>query len=325
MPGLCALSVVDVALTYTCKSDEDSLASLRSSIINYRKENGRTYHRMSDGSEYTPGFAYCNSLIDIAHQLWLLTYDDELCNCPKKEGAKRVLDIGTGNGIWAMDYAEAHPEASVIGVDLSAIQPGYVPANCHFELDDVEKEWTWNRPFDFIFIRSLISSFKDWRGVIQKAFVNLEENGHLEIQDNLFSALCDDDTMTKDSKLLRWSQLSVEGTDKIGQRMTVASEFESMLKEVGFVDVEVRMEKWPVGPWSDEPKLKEMGKWVRSAILNSIDGLCIALFTRVLGWTPEETIVFCAEVRNEARKAEVHSYFPVYAVWGRKSEQPESP
>lgn len=83
---------------------------------------------------------------------------------------------------------------------------------------------------------------------------NLEENGYLEIQDNLFPALCDDDTVTKDSKLLRWSQLSVEGTDKIGQRMTVASEFESMLKEVGFVDVEVRMEKWPVSPWSDDPK-----------------------------------------------------------------------
>lgn len=37
--------------------------------------------------------------------------------------AKRVLDVGTGTGIWAIDYADEHPEAKVIGVDLSPIQP----------------------------------------------------------------------------------------------------------------------------------------------------------------------------------------------------------
>ena len=33
------------------KSTEESLASLRSSILDYRRENGRTYHKLSDGSE----------------------------------------------------------------------------------------------------------------------------------------------------------------------------------------------------------------------------------------------------------------------------------
>ena len=36
---------------------------------------------------------------------------------------QRVLDIGTGTGIWAIDYADAHPDSTVIGVDLSPIQP----------------------------------------------------------------------------------------------------------------------------------------------------------------------------------------------------------
>jgi tRNA G46 methylase TrmB len=37
--------------------------------------------------------------------------------------AQQVLDIGTGTGIWAIDYADAHPDSTVIGVDLSPIQP----------------------------------------------------------------------------------------------------------------------------------------------------------------------------------------------------------
>lgn len=34
------------------QSIHDSLFSLRSIILDYRKENGRTYHRVSDGSKF---------------------------------------------------------------------------------------------------------------------------------------------------------------------------------------------------------------------------------------------------------------------------------
>jgi len=35
----------------------------------------------------------------------------------------RILDIGTGTGIWAIDVADEYPMAEVIGTDLSPIQP----------------------------------------------------------------------------------------------------------------------------------------------------------------------------------------------------------
>lgn len=41
----------------------------------------------------------------MTHNLWLLSLRGELGICPKAmEGAKRVLDAGTGTGIWAIEY-----------------------------------------------------------------------------------------------------------------------------------------------------------------------------------------------------------------------------
>ena len=36
---------------------------------------------------------------------------------------KNILDIGTGTGIWAIEMADQHPDATVIGTDLSPVQP----------------------------------------------------------------------------------------------------------------------------------------------------------------------------------------------------------
>lgn len=45
-----------------------------------------------------------------------------------------------------------------------------VPTNCRFEVDDAEKEWTWEHPFDFVFIRSMIGTFSDWTNILDKAY-----------------------------------------------------------------------------------------------------------------------------------------------------------
>lgn len=45
--------------------------------------------------------------------MWLLTLQGELGLCPKVDNAKRVLDAGTGSGVWAIDYADTHPDAEV--------------------------------------------------------------------------------------------------------------------------------------------------------------------------------------------------------------------
>lgn len=55
--------------------------------------------------------------------MWLLTLRGELALCPKVDGAKRVLDVGTGSGIWAIDYADTHPDAEVTTITFDYIEP----------------------------------------------------------------------------------------------------------------------------------------------------------------------------------------------------------
>lgn len=50
------------------------------------------------------------------HEIWIYTLDDRLglappCDHNAKVG--RVLDVGTGTGIWALDFGEEHPETEV--------------------------------------------------------------------------------------------------------------------------------------------------------------------------------------------------------------------
>lgn len=49
---------------------------------------------------------------------------------------RRILDIATGTGTWAIEMSDEFPNAEIIGTDLSPIQPNYVPENVHFYIED---------------------------------------------------------------------------------------------------------------------------------------------------------------------------------------------
>jgi methylase of polypeptide subunit release factors len=65
--------------------------------------------------------------MDLEHHIFLLLLDGELHLAPLK-GPQRILDLGTGSGVWAIDIADKFPSAAVVGTDLSPVQPSlYFP------------------------------------------------------------------------------------------------------------------------------------------------------------------------------------------------------
>jgi len=44
--------------------------------------------------------------LEIAHHIYLLLLDGNLVRAPVPDTIQRILDVGTGTGIWAIDAAE---------------------------------------------------------------------------------------------------------------------------------------------------------------------------------------------------------------------------
>ncbi|PNP82088.1 hypothetical protein FNYG_04649 [Fusarium nygamai] len=227
-----------------------------------------------------------------------------------------------------MGSADEHPEAEVLGVDLSPIQPSMyallwnadsliterhksrVPPNCSFEIDDLEDEWTFKHPFDFIFIRSMIASFKSWPDIFAKAFENLEPGGYIEVQDNVYPLASDDGTI-HNTEILRWSTLMIDAAKKIGRSITVAPEFKPMLADAGFIDIEEIKEKIPMNRWPNDPRYKALGIWSCSMLRSSLEGISMGLLTR-LGLTVDEVHLILAGVRRDLRSTKIHGYWHTY-------------
>jgi tRNA G46 methylase TrmB len=83
-----------------------------------RTDEGRRYHAYYGvDKNLMPTDEMEQDRLDLHHEIMLQLLDGDLHLAPLGD-PQRILDIGTGTGIWAIDAADRYPAAKVIGTDL---------------------------------------------------------------------------------------------------------------------------------------------------------------------------------------------------------------
>ena len=227
---------------------------------------------------------------------------------------QHVLDIGTGTGIWAIEYAEKHPSSSVVGIDITPVQHTTIPPNVEFHIFNAEESWAFEKGFDFIHVRMLIVGIKDWPRLFKQCHDNFNPGGWLEVQDLVFPLYCDDDSAGPDSPFIEWSHRIYDAALKAGIVMDASIHFAEYMQNLGFANIQ-EVPKIPLGPWAQGEKAKILGSFMHENISKWLLGLSLAMFNRVLGWGKEEVEADCLKVQKEADDPTKHIYSTMYVIF----------
>ncbi|KEZ39563.1 hypothetical protein SAPIO_CDS9465 [Scedosporium apiospermum] len=295
--------------------------SLRSSILAYKWEHGRRYHAYQDGAYWGPNDEKQQEAEDLSHEMFKIILNG-LTLAPISDDVQNVLDVGCGTGAWAIEFADAHPSSQVIGVDLSPIQPSFVPPNCKFEVDDVIKDFTYpDNYFDYIHIRSMTGCIPDWVQFHRKALKHLKPGGWTEHIENSGVVRSDDGTLGP--AMAQWWGIFDKIGKATGKTFGIAETLPDVLKEAGYTNIVERRIKIPIGTWPKNPDLKHWGAWNRQFILQGVEGFSIRGLTDCLGWTYEEAQLYLVSLRKELTDPKIHAYLELAFYAGQKPEAAE--
>ncbi|KAF4843830.1 Secondary metabolism regulator LAE1 [Colletotrichum siamense] len=261
--------------------------SLSSSIVDYPVDYGRRYHAFRRGAYVLPND---DGSVFVSINLYFRS---------KQQQEVELKFIG------AIEMADVFPNAEIIGNDLSAIQPGWVPSNVKFEIDDVESSWAGVEKYDYIFVRHMLVSIANWPKLVRNVFKYLNPGGWAEFQDLNSEYYSDDGTYTKEHITLKWNKQFVDAY---------------WVKDVGFQNVKHYKFKCPIGPWAKNPQHREVGMLNLIQTLDGLEAFSLKLFCDALGQTKEEVLVMLAKVRQEIKSNALHAMFDHHVVYGQKPE-----
>lgn len=307
-------------------SDNMSSAStsIGSSVRDYMFENGRRYHSFRAGAYNFPNDDVEQEREDMKHAMVRLLSGQNLHFAPLGDNPQNILDIGTGTGIWAIEMGEQYPSANVLGIDLSPIQPTWLPPNVHFMVDDVESSWLHpQNHFDYVHSRHTVQAVKDWPRLFDSALEHMKPGGWMELQEihhYPHNARTGEAIKPCDHPIAQYWTYINEGLAALGVDFPAAAGGKLAIKmqAAGFVNVTERIFHVPLGTWPKNQVLKTVGLYWRTILNDGIQAIALGPMSRGMGWSREQIEVFLVSVRRAYSDNTALLYMPMHIVYGQK-------
>jgi ubiquinone/menaquinone biosynthesis C-methylase UbiE len=167
---------------------------------------------------------------------------------------RQILDIGCGTGSWAIEVADTFPSSQVYGIDISPVQPLYVPENCTFFLENVLNGLSFHdHQFDLVQSRCIGAGIRDGRWVefMEEVWRVVRPGGWVQFIEIDPVRECDDGSMPSDSPVGMFERI-VERVMKEKYRTTmhgVGHKLARHVAEAGFININCLKIKSPLGKW----------------------------------------------------------------------------
>ncbi|KAF7559365.1 hypothetical protein G7046_g4801 [Stylonectria norvegica] len=308
---------------YESDSVTSGSTSVESSVRDYMFENGRRYHRFREGTYNFPNDDVEQEREDMKHAMVKLLCSQNLHFAPLGNYPQEMLDIGTGTGIWAIEMGDQYSSANVLGVDLSPIQPDWLPPNVRFMVDDVESPWLYPRNhFDYIHSRHTVMAIKDWPRLLRRSLEHLKPGGWMEMQEihHFPQSASPGGVVPPEHPIAQYWDLINQGLGNLGVDFHAAAggRLAAMMREAGFVNVTERVLHVPLGTWPKNKILKTVGLYWRTILTDGIQAIALGPLTRGLGWDRDQVELFLMNVRRAYTDNSALMYMQLHVVYGQK-------
>lgn len=108
----------------------------------------------------------------------------------------------------------------------------------------------------------------------------------------------DDGSVGPDHFWTEWGNTVLGAGEKWGKGFNAFEILKEKMEAAGFVDVvEVNM-KWPIGPWMDDPHMKELGIWNFLRLDTGLEGYVMRLFTSAHGVSYDSVLNLGLQLTN---------------------------
>ena len=83
----------------------------------------------------------------------------------------------------------------------------------------------------------------------------------MELHDPINPCICDDGSVPADSALVKWNDLWLEASTKLGAPLNSALKYEEQLAEAGFTNIVKHEYYWPSNDWPKNRHSKVLGEY----------------------------------------------------------------